>query len=545
VLALWLAGVLSCSDNCVTNTCSLGGEVATIEGGVNVGSLPFAGRVRVRQITNEYATTHVQYAALQPDGSFQLQVPYGAYQIYIEIGDELHSSFRPRAQYHWGEEEWVLNNSEADTVFLSAQRPTLHLDLTLSSLVVEVETPQELEGETLSLYPEHLGLDEPYARHLHWRYASSEVIDGVARFELPGFYPGSCRLRLAVDDYRTSEWFWLPAGRSAEGADTVRLDPGEITRYRTVLPDACATLSGDVRGSWRALGAYRPNLALYTADSVEAASARAAEDGSFTFRLCQPEPVKLLVDIDGSKRWYGGRSFSEAELLTPLPGSVIDDLVHADSGIFFPLDQPGYPRRMYMRISVFDAATHSPVTSRSFGSDNLTSASISNLAPGEYRVYFEDPELRMSWVPQWYDRSADPTTATTIAVPSGGGIATAPVTLELGGEIHGRVIAPEDNSCPIPVFYVVDAISGECLGRTGCIPCECGVCFCSNPYPFSARGIPDGIYKVGVALRNDAPYSENPPDYTAWYPGTTDWEAADTIEIQNQSTVTNIDIYLD
>lgn len=549
LFGLWLVScvvsLLSCSDDCVTNTCSPGGEVATIEGVVNVGSLPFEGRVRTRQITGDYHATHVQYTALRPGGSFQLQVPYGAYQISIEIGEAHPTYFDLRAKYHWREEEWALNNSEADTVLLNEQRQTLRLDLTLSSLVVEVEAPQELEGERLSIYPEHLGIDVPYARHTHWRYAHGEVINGVARFELPGFYPGTCRLQLAVNEYRLSEWFWLPAGRNVEEADTVRLHPGQITRYRTALPEACATLSGEVRGSWQTFGTNRPDLALYTADSVRAASTQAEADGSFAFRMWQPEPVKLLVDIDGSARWYGGDSFAEADLHTPTPGSAIEDLVHTESGIFFSLDQPGYPRWMYMRISVFDAGTHTLVTSRLLGSSNLTSATISNLGPGEYNVYIDDPELRRSWVPQWFDRATDFASATTISVPSEGGVATASVTLEPGGEIHGRAIAPEDNSCPIPVFYVVNAISGECLGRTGCIPCECGGCICMNPHPFSARGIPDGTYKVGVALRNDAPYSEDPPPHTVWYPGTSDWEAAETIEIQDQAIVSDIDICVD
>ncbi len=537
---LWTPG---CDEDCVTDSCPDPVPGGTIRGHVDVGPMAFGGYARIERAIRTSGTDYTIFSPIDADGSFTAQVPYGSYFVSLGLTNPGSTSSSADASYWYGSNRWSLLTGERDTLVLDEGQPIRELDFVAGSLEVVVHASGELEGQKLALLPEHTSLPQPPYAYIHWEYVTAQVVDGTARFEMPGFLPGACRLQLSIGGnsyvFPGTERFYLPGTRSREDADTLIIETGQITHYEMDLTSASAVLRGTVRGSWQTFELLSPTVTLFSLDSLVVADRACAWDGYFSLRLYRPEPVKLRVVINGVSRWIGGGHFEDAEVFSPQHGGVVEVPELVESGLLVRLDLPEHTEGSTLRLVLYDATTLGRVCATGTGSGNGAALLCANLLPGTYRVFIDNVYLRTDAVSQWFDHAADLQSATVVTVPPEGQVAEIRAAMEAGGGIRGQLQGPSSYYCSA-VFYIVDAQTAVCVGRTGCLPCDC-LCICENPHPFCARGLADGDYKVGAVADRDT-YSENPPPGTVWYPGTTDWNAAEVVRVENAATVEGIDI---
>jgi hypothetical protein len=503
--AAWGPG---CDDDSVTGSCPDRVLAGTIRGHVDVGPMAFDGRVRVQSIHMTYPYAYTVNALIDSDGSYSVQVPYGSYYARVDLTSAGASYFYADVGYRRSGGQWVVASSGQDTLVLDEKHPLLELDLVSGSLEVLVHAPEELEGRYVGLMPEHTRLPQPSYSYLHWCSASAKVANGAALFQMPGFLPGACRLKVSIErDFYGEEVFYLPGTRNAQEADTFTVEPSQVTHCEIDLTAPAALLSGSVRGSWQILDCPYPIVDLYSLDSTLVAEQVCSWEGCFSFRLYRPEPVKVRVSIDGVGRWIGGDSFADAVVFALQPGSVAEVPELVESGILVRLDLLDYSSDSMLRLVLYDATTLERVRTTPLNTSVGASLVCANLLPGTYRVFIDNAYLRSSAVSQWFDRAPDIQSAAVVTVPGDGQVAEIRAVLEAGGEIRGQVRGP-DYICSA-VFYVVDVHTGICVGCAGCLPCDCA-CICDNPLLFRARGVPDGDYKVGVVVERGT-FSEDPP----------------------------------
>lgn len=540
LLAACLAWVPGCDEDCVTDGCASPRPAGVIRGRVDVGPMAFAGSVYIEELGLPGSAGFQECAPIEADGSYSLTVPFGSYALAIGMSDG--ATGYSGVLYVRSGNRWGPGYSAPDTLVLDAEQPVLALeDLALGSLEVTLSVPEGLEGSGVALLPEHAALVQggPY---WHWPYLLAEVAGGVAHFEIPAFLPGVCRLRFSVDSGSYSQYFYYPGTLDREEADSLRVEARAVTRCSMDLSALSARLSGSVRGSWQLLDRRRPRVTLVTIDSILVASEGCSANGEFDLGMLCPEPVKLLLDIDGIQRWVGGVSFAQAEVFDLAPGSDLTFGELTENGLFVHLDLPDPLTESALRLVFHDAASLAPVLTTPVQTRGDARLVCSNLPAGTYRIRIDNPYLASPAVSQWFDRAGDIESATVVTIPDGGQVAEIWATLEPGGELAGDVAVPGGDPYPSVVVYITDAQTGACVGRTGDMRPGRGVPR-ANPYPYRARGLAAGAYKIGAVTQGDD-YCEDPPPETFWFPGTPDWEAAGTIVLADQAVVTGIDFSL-
>lgn len=541
-LAIWVL-IAGCEDECPTRSCPEQPVEAAVSGRIDAGGLPYAGQFEARRLTGSFLEEFRAFAYPDTSGQFRLGLPYGNYILSLRIGSWSYGDFRSRVHYYITETGMVLHSSEADTFTLNAEQDHLELDLVAGALEVRISTPPSLEGASVTLYPEHIGFETLPYRPYHWTSVSGSAEDGQVILRMPAFAPGECRLRVVLDEILESrEQFYLPRGHRIADAHILTIVAGETTTYAVGLNESPAILSGSITGSWQAMGTTSPEVTLFDSDSsLVASGGLISPRGEFEFALYDPTPVRVRVDIAGSSAWIGGESFVQARVFDLAPGTSIGDADLVESGILFELQQLTYQRASYFTINLYDAVTLELYRSVFYDSSiRGLHACLPNISPGSYVAQFENTCLQTDWISQWVDRAETPWEAQTIVVSSAGECQMIPVHFEEGGRISGQIFAPADDFCPAPVIYVVDAEAGTCIGRTGCTATCASSCICLNPNPYLARGIPDGDYKVGTSI--DVRTFDVPED-VVWYPGTTDFEAAEAVTVRAGELLSGIDIH--
>jgi hypothetical protein len=344
---------------------------------------------------------------------------------------------------------------------------------------------------------------------------------------------------------------WLPGTRDRALAKVIEVPAGGTASVGVRVEVASAVVKGRVIGSWQTLQDSWPMVTLVAADSSEdlAASFRVKEDGSFEARILDPVPAKLLVDINGSRRWYGGSSFSDAEVLPLQEGAELPQVEVVESGLLLDLREPTYQDISRASVQLIDPATLRVVHSARIDiRESNPFHAISNLAPGDYLLrILADQFLRQNWLEQWYDRAPGPETAMVVTIPSNGGVGSAKVELQEGGRIAGTIWYDDRRSSGVLV-YITSADDPVAIGRMH--PgedCYCGVVMIRSPYSYALRGLPAGSYKVGVwrlSFGASWEWPDSPPPGTSWYPQEIDWSRAEVIDISGAGETPDIDFDL-
>jgi hypothetical protein len=296
--------VAGCAEECPTGSCPALTPGGLVEGQVSAGSTPLETCIIAHGIRYRYQVT----AFSDSTGRYELHLPYGRYLLELETGTHRSHGWRHDHSFYLSGAGPVLSRTLADTFVLDAENKHIHLDPVLGGLEVTVSIPPDMEGEWLHLYAEYVAEDLPDNVRRHWRHESVWVEAQEAVFRFPGSYPGRCHLRIARERWDLREEFWLPSGSDTSQADIVTIAPDSTTLYEAEIQSSYGSLSGTITGSWQQLGNLRPEVRLFSRDSsLVATQDMPWPDGSFSISLADPKPVKMLIDIDGVQRWYGGR----------------------------------------------------------------------------------------------------------------------------------------------------------------------------------------------------------------------------------------------
>jgi hypothetical protein len=487
--------------------------------------------VAVRQRNLSYPEAFEVYSPVDAEGRFSLAVPAGDYTLAARVLDHLYAYSASGAENGYQDEADMLSIAARDSAIVFFRFGTLAVEVSIAE--------DDWEAQDVRLLAYWL----PEGDRWYWARNEATIRAGVARFEMNGLPAGDYKLELELTgpEPRSSEKIWLPGTHDRDEAAVVSLAVGDSLSYQAHLPGEMAELSGHVIGSWQAMGLDSPMLALLTSDSLLVQEALAAEDdGSFRLVLMIPERVRVACEIEDTTRWIGGDDFASATEFELSPGAIVDAGTIEESGLLLELVET-YPASSWRfgltLVRAEDGSlAHSRWISRSSDTNLLP---IANLDPGVYYLHLTNPRLRMDWMSQWYDGAASMSAATPITVPSGTAV---PLTLTLakGGSIGGSVLNDFEGAPSWFVIYVTQSDFRETIGRGP--GCHDGGYYVGIAFPFTARGLADGDYKVGAwpgdcdSLRWDA------PDGTIWFPGTADWDSAGVVTITEHAEVTGIDI---
>ena len=280
-------------------------------------------------------------------------------------------------------------------------------------------------------------------------------------------------------------------------------------------------------------------LAVVTLDSQVVMEPRLVEaDGSFAVNLLLPVPVKLQILQGGGSQWFGGRDFASANIYDPQPGQALAgvDLVQSGLRVVVSGDVVQFGSGI---LSFHDPVDLSLVASVETGIAPGHTYGITSLSPGSYLLRV-DP--------------TSGTSRTSIGCPSGTTARRAPIsrrrsrsstpatsysvdlTLEAGGEIRGLVVNGGD---PNRYFHVVaTSVDSPAPVDYDFVP--------SSDLHYLINGLEDGGYRIGaVAGGSGWSWPDPLPEGVVWYPGTTDWFSASTVEIRDAAVVEGIDIPVD
>jgi hypothetical protein len=470
------------------------------------------------------------------EGRFALIVPAGEYTI---------KAFVEHRPYDYAADGAELGYRGLPDTLSVAAGDSVEVVLRFGSLIVEVAAAApELDDREVSLSACVVLEDGDLSSRSS---ASATVRNGLARFTLPGLPAGDYALAFDVDRYNyTGAPIWLPGTRDPEAAELVHVTPGMVTTHAAQLSGRPAVVRGRVSGSWQTMGLDRGEFSVLTADSVVIFKQYLSEsDGSFRGEIWIPELVRVACTIASSNRWFGGDDFASATQFELTGGEETDVGTIEESGLLLELIEPGYADHDDFDLHLVRVEDGALVRTRRVKSGTYGRTSLvpfPNLDPGTYYLRVFNSRLSMGWVSQWYDGATALGEATPVTIPGGGSVLPLRLTLQPGGTISGRVLHPAEDSPYVFVIYVVDAATRETAGR---IHCDCDCCdlvVYGDDSPFSARGLPDGDYRVGAWSEDCCAPPWDAPAGTIWCPGTAEWETAEIVTIADHAAVAGVDI---
>ncbi len=530
-LILILTLVTGCDDDNICNPIVPAGR---IEGQVSTGGLPVAGTIAAQAVDLPPGREATFRADLRADGSYGIDVPAGRYIVKAELSS-------PNANYDYTAAGPGYGRIPPDTLVVNGQRSWTHIDFPLASLTVRVTLPDAgLDGRTCSVFLHRDG-DEDTDTNTRYLWLGRAQFDSTSStVEMPGVLPGRYRIELDLGSrmcdcirYCDGEHIWLPGVPGPDQADWYDVPTGETMSLEYGNTTVPGRLTGRIGGAWMELGLSRPpELSLISTDSATVRGRQAVgDDGTFTADLYQPVPVKLLITQQGLARYAGGPDFASATVYDLAPGRTISDIEITTCAI-----------TMETSISL-TGCCGSPIF-EIYDPDDLTllgsiedhfffksSYTLPNLWPGNFllKIVPESFDIgSLPWIPQWYEEATEPSGAQLITIAAEGDILSLSMNVLTGGTISGRILDVPDPAA----FRKIIATPADSLMIWGSN-------YTSRPeQDYELLGLPDGDYKIGTLLV----FTESDP---IWYPGTTDWDSATVITLENGGSVEGIDIPLE
>lgn len=548
VAGIFLLSLLSCSESDRLLDCEEPVALGTVQGQVQLDGVQ--AHVRIAAYSPSWAPIRKIETDVEPDGSYQLLLPIGAYCLEALVLPD--RCCTPLREYYYNEEGPPYSYSERDTLCVT-EDAIITADFILGNAVAHLTLPDELEGETVLL---HL-CPERYAEDLYCslRFTEGETItDGHATFQFIALEPGAYKARLSIGTYASSmptQSVWLPPTRNRSLASIIDVPAAGTVTTELSYPDPPATIHGQITGSWSELGVYGPILKLVSQDSSSAiATLPTQQDGNFEGMIFYPEPVKIQVDINGSQSWYGGTEFANASVIDLQPGETSPAIEVIESGLLLDIREPTYQRCWRANVQLVNPQDQTVMRQITvLGSSRRPFYAIPNLDAGEYLLRIVPNRfLQFNWLGQWYDGVSSPEEATPIVIPPEGGIENVRIALSEGGRIAGTIWYENETGIFGVLVYVTRADDPAGLGyiHPG-EDCCCGTTTWWTPIDYALRGLPDGDYKVGVWPWDIYAFDQRPsepPEETLWYPGTQAWEDATVITAVGAQEVTEIDFDL-
>lgn len=541
LLTTLLAG---CTDSGHETPCAPCCRTGIIEGQVLGAGGPLTAAVRAWG----YAPGSTLYRSIEgitdAGGRFRLEVPPGAYLLNCWETGPADRSFSESMDAYYSGDGLRSDAALAETLRVTTAGEAIQADFRFGRVDLRALVPASLAGKraTFELQGER---QYPYACEAGWQENAA-----VCAFtsSLPGRY--TVRLRVMAE-----EW-GLPPLLDESWPDTVIVVADQAAIPDLPLAQSPARLSGRVFGSWQAMGSYRPEISLYDADSTLLLSRTVAADGSYSVASYLPRKVRVMVrvpiedpsndvivgcvQIYGVARWIGGRTLREATEFDLVPGTETSGADLEESGILLSLGGFALPNPNGVRITVMEPGGRI-VGSNAYVLIMSHLVRFPNLSPGTYAIRIDPyPPLGCNWRSQWFDQGHTLESATPVTLSRQGEVVQLGVTLEEGGSISGRVRFPGGRDPQRELVQVWDADTRTCLGTT---------LWMEEAGDFTARGLGDGRYKIGVQpLAEASGYTgcgdcpSDSPTGVTWYPGTSAWDQATAVEIRDRADVTGITI---
>ena len=515
VSCLVAVNLLSCNEEQATVPVNEPGTTA-ITGRVTVAGQPEVGGVTVWKagLRPERIETETNVA-----GGYVVHVPGGDYLVTVNLRILRIWAYHP--------DGLVRSLSGADTVAVREGTTVTGIDFVLGSLSGEI-VPAGGSPGSLSFTMIRLQDGEEYG------------IQGVQRLEdgrwsfadalLP---PG--RYVLRVDVSGTCVAVYLPGVPLPEEADVIEVAADAPTFFRGRLNLSTSFLRGRLAGNWRGLGDDRIQIAAFDLDSVQVGFGQVAADGTYGIEITQAVAARIRIESGCDVRWIGGSAFEQARTFALVPGDTteIDPWTAGNIRVRMSLEDEwrGFQTRVRL-VGESGAVVTCHTASR-----ELDQFGVGLLEPGRYRMWVGPSRPGMEpWLPQWFDGGTNPGDATPIEIGPGGEEASLVVHLRRGGRIEGRLVADATGEASTAGGNIVVSPASEktlwgCVQRSG-----------DYTGLFSVQGLPDGEWKVGREVGNQAYECDPQLRAVIWAPGTSDWNAAQTVRIEGAGVVRNLEI---
>lgn len=503
-----------------------------IRGQLLSGGQPISGRVEVERV----AAPGLQFVEISPadsNGLFRQECPFGDYVVSVRPNDGI--------EHHYAADGFVDDDRLRDTLRVDESHPVHDLlaELTHLTMILQLPDPTERYRVRLRLHPQGEG---------EWSnmYNTEWTEQGRARVEFPGVRPGSLVVSVDLENEYGREYFWLPGTRDRLQAEAIFVPPKQTTTHTFSLEDGPALVQGSIRGSWLTFPDMRAYAWFVGADSnvVAAPKIEREADGIFQWALHVPEPFRVRLEVDSRQSWLGGDDYESATLFYPEPGEVLSDVNFVESGILFDVVDPFYGSLHGLSAEVYRADQPDEVFLSWFpSSSDGPQVPLSGLPQGVYYVRLINRSFGVPWSTQWINRSLEFEGAQAIDLTEPGSVAAVPVSLLQGGTVSGSVnwLGVEDPESGDwrgyyrAYVYLVEAANRETIGHEyvylGDEPRARGL---------ELLGVRPGDYKIGICYATGR-LADTPPDSTVWYPGTLDWEQAETFEVVSEGLIEGVD----
>ncbi len=536
--------LLSCSSD--DQPCGLEVSAGTIEGKVSCGGLDLNGVITAVPIVDGQAVEAILETQPDANGLYSLDLPAGRYVVKLQAGYS-------RYVYDYTGSLPGYGQIPADTLLVDETHSHQGVDFELGGLTLQLELSGNLDGEIGEVVLHRYEAQSSGGWTTFVSQGSAVITDGRLNVEIAGILPGDYQVEIVLGRRHYAcycpydgEHFWMPGTREQSASPWYSVEPDSVVALETSIALEPARLEGRIIGAWLELGlSTEPELSIVSPDSVPIMGRRRVEsDGSFGLDIHLPGPVKLLVTqstlnygfgSNGSiSQWIGGPGFEEATVFDLQLGETISGIELVQSGVRVAVNAPDH-RFGESTFEFYDPATLALVASVPITSTFDGPFGIANLWPGDFYLRVDhNPSLfdTAAWRPQWFDRTTSIEEAQLVTIINEDDILTLDLTLELGGMIDGTlnlgpdvedfyyiVITPADEFSSLYFTYVFDGHSG-----------------------YELRGLADGGYRVGLFPAGQGwQWPSPPPEGTAWYPGTEDWNSAEVLQILDAGSVGEVD----
>ncbi len=528
---------LGCGDD-PTRPCTFV-AAGRLQGVVRMGGTPTDAVIMATRVNDEVQGEATFETSPGESGAYLLDLPAGDYIVQLRPG------ISHRYIYDYSAAGLGYGQLPPDTLRVDDSRSPVVVDFTLGSLTLHLELSDHLEGESASIELYKRDAIETGQWRTYLNQGEGHIENGQVDIQAVGLLPGEYKVEIVLGRRvylcncpYDGEHFWMPGIREESESPWYEVVADSVVALTCSIPTEPARIEGRISGAWLSMGlGVAPELSIVNPDSVIImGQRRVGDDGRFGVDVHLPGPVKLLVTQDGIEQWIGGAGFTEATLYDLQLGETITNIDLVQSGLRLNIegDVQFSPYGTEIRI-------HDPMNMELLGTSTYWSwagsvVPVCNLWPGEYIVHISpdgSDHGGTAWRPQWFDRVTDPAEANLISIGSPGEVVRLDVTLERGGTIAGEL---EFSSPASGWHYVVVTTADQYL-------CWGADLVFEGNREYLLQGLPDGSYRVGVVPRETVwRYGTPPPAGTTWYPGTGNWDAAETVEILDAADLVGLNI---
>jgi hypothetical protein len=492
----------------------------------------------IRIVTDRIYTSENDYARyvvpVGDDGIFDIALPAGNYLV--------RSSIRSYTGYYhcifYLSDDGTSSAFNARDTIEVTENSNTRFNVEFGGLELYLTPPAEYTFSACTFGPVNLNGAGSFTGMCY-----SVSTNGRVHALLSDLPPGSYLIRIDAESEMIPHYaerpFYLPQTRDPAQAQVFTITPDQLESFNMSLAKP-TLLSGQIIYSWQDANSSNPYLRFISnRDSSVITSVSANDDGYFSTHLFAPEPCKALVYYDRKENWIGGSSFDDCELFEPQPGQDVLNINHYISGFLLdfhnvPDGNSGRPLAQLFRADDLNTV----VFEDDFILTTTAQLSILNLDPGEYflKIGRGGYSANSPWFTQWYPGVVNIEDADPIIIRQPGDIEEITVQLLAGG-----VIEYSGSSNTAEQLYSYDAAVTAATDELPFLFGSTSYDSETNQVNSTVRGLANGDYKVAIRSVNRVMPRRTRYGEWFWYPGTTNWDEAGAITINDYQTISGLE----